>query len=193
MTLSVTDKVSSYQQLIAGLQKNAPNLVMMFASQSYTTPQIVALLQTLITSNNTVLSTKSAWHDAVVANTKAEAQYAPLVAELTQTIKVMYSNAETTLATFGLTPKKPRKPLTTEQLATRNAKAEATRKARGTTSKKQKATVSGNVVGVNIVPVTNSPSAPAASPPVASANPSVATPPVTPATSNGASTATPHS
>jgi hypothetical protein len=82
----------------------------------------------------------------LVANDALETQNAPLVAMLKQQIEAMYSNAETTLAQFGLTPKKPRKPLTTEELA---AKAAATWLARGTTSKKQKATD-----GVNIVPVT---------------------------------------
>ncbi len=201
-TPSMKTKVASIQQLITGIQKNAPNLVLILASQSYTSPQIVALLQSLVTAANLVLSTKSTWHDAVVANDQLEKQQEPLVALLRSQIASMYSNAETTLAEFGLTPRKPRKPLTTEALAARAAKAAATRKARGTTSKKQKAAVTGNVTGVTITPVTSGAStapAPAAStaapaapvpPPVSSVATSPATPVTSSGTSNGAAAGT---
>jgi hypothetical protein len=150
------EKNTEYQQLISGIQKNSPNIVLALASQTYTAPQIVALLETLLAASSLVVSSKTGWHDAVTANAKLEVQYAPLVAELKTIIQAMYSNAETTLTQFGLTPKKARPPLTTQQLAARTAKAAATRKARGTTSKKQKEAISGGVTGVNIVPLTGS-------------------------------------
>jgi hypothetical protein len=159
--------------------------VLALASQTYTAPQIVAFLESLLAAVSLVSTSKTTWHDAVVANAKLEVQYAPLVTELKPIISNMYSNAETTLVQFGLTPKKPRKPLTTEQLAARAAKAAATRKARGTTSKKQKDTISGNVTGVTIVPVTGASGTSTGSTPstataasVASATPAA---PVTPA------------
>ena len=194
MTISIQDKITAYQQLIAGIQKNAPNLVLMIANQTYTTPQIVTVLQSLINTGTTVSGAKTAWHDAVQGNQKAEAQYGPLVTELRQMIELMYSSAETTLAEFGLQPKKPRKPLTTEALAARAAKAKATRAARGTTSKKQKSTISGNVTGVTITPVTTLSSTPAASTSsagtaatsVAPATPPAVSAPVPSGTSNGA-------
>jgi hypothetical protein len=181
--------VAEYQAIIAGLQKHNPNLTILIASQTYTSAQLVQALQTLISSGNAVLTARTAAHDAVVADAKVEAQYAPLIRELKQSIALMYSNAATTLADFGITPRKPRKPLSTEALAARAAKAKATRVARGTTSKKQKATVTGNVTGVNIVPVTGSASS--AAPPAPATAP--ASPTVTPSPSGAAaSAAAPH-
>jgi hypothetical protein len=56
----------------------------MIANQTYTTPQIVTVLQSLINTGTTVFGAKTAWHDAAQGNQKAEAQSAPLVAELRQ-------------------------------------------------------------------------------------------------------------
>jgi hypothetical protein len=162
MTTSIQDKTTEYQQLVAGIQKNAPNLILTIGSQSYTSPQIVTVLQSLVSSSTTVATAKSAWHDAVLANQKVEKQCAPLVSELRQMIELMFSNSESTLAEFGLTPRRARKPMTTEQRAARAAKAKATREARGTTGKAQKAKLTGNVTGVTITPVVTTSSAPAA-------------------------------
>ena len=47
-TMTVQDRTTEYQQLISGIQKNSPNIVLALASQTYTAPQIVALLETLL-------------------------------------------------------------------------------------------------------------------------------------------------
>jgi hypothetical protein len=71
---------------------------------------------------------------------------------------------------------KARQPLPTEKRAAATAKLRATRTARGTTSKKQKLAVKGDVTGVTVTPITTP--APA-SPPAAPAGPApVATSPV---------------
>jgi hypothetical protein len=160
--ISKAELVAEYQQLIAGLQKNAPNLALIIASQTYTTSQIITILQSLVTSGSSVITTKSSWHVAVLANNKLEAQYALLVSALRVQLGSMYSDNETTLADFGLSPRKQAKPLTVEEAAAKKAKAAATRLARGTTSKQKKAAITGNVTGVTITPVTSA-SAPAAS------------------------------
>jgi hypothetical protein len=86
------------------------------------------------------------------------------------------------LADFGLQPPKARKPLTNEQRAAAVAKLRATRAARGTTSKKQKLSVKGDVTGVQITPVRTAPAAstasirPASSPPQPASNTSTAPP-----------------
>jgi len=197
MTTTQQTYIREIQSLITGIEKHAPNIALTIASQTYTSAQLVLALQALITSSSAVLTTKTAWHDAVQGNLKTVAQNAPLVSELRQTVGLMFSNAEATLADFGLTPRKPRKPLSADALVARAAKAKATRAARGTSSKKQRATVSGNVTGVSITPIvlpapapsaTSSPTAPAAgpgAPAVSSVSPG--TPPqVVSAATNGA-------
>ena len=56
-----------------------------------------------------------------------------------------YGNATETLADYGLKPPKARAPRTSEQKASAVVRLRATRKARGTTSKKQKALIHGVV------------------------------------------------
>ena len=69
-------------------------------------------------------------------------------------VRGTFGESPEVLADFGLLPKKVRKPLTVEQLAAAKAKRAATRKARGTTSKKQKLAVKGDVTGVVVTPIT---------------------------------------
>jgi len=58
-TLTTRQKVTTYQQLIAGIQKNAPNLVLIIASQTYTTAQVVTILQSLPTGPSRSTWTRS--------------------------------------------------------------------------------------------------------------------------------------
>lgn len=67
-----------------------------------------------------------------------------VVALITSILNVTFAVAPakpTTLAALAIVPRKTPKPLSVEALAARTAKADATRKARGTTSKKQKAAI----------------------------------------------------
>ena len=86
-------------------------------------------------------------------------------------VKATFGDSPEVLADFGLAPKKARKPLTVEQKAAAKAKRDATRKARGTTSKKQKSQVKGDVTGVTITPITSAdaPSASSSAAPTGSA------------------------
>ena len=106
----------------------------------------------------------------------------------------MFSNQVSTLTAFAIAPRKVPVPLTAAKRAAAIAKAKATRLARGTTSKKQKAALTGDVTGVTITPVTSSAVIPAAPPlPVATAVPVLApaTPPALPAAPVPAGTAAP--
>jgi hypothetical protein len=67
---------------------------------------------------------------------------------------VTYGNATQTLADYGLSPAKARAPQSSEQKAAAAAKVRATRKARGTTSKKQKAAIKGTVTAPAVTPAT---------------------------------------
>ena len=98
---SLQADIDEYQDFINGIQKHATNINMTIASQTYTTAQVVQILQSLVTAGTSVLSTKTAWHDAVQGNQQMETQYAAFITNLRQTITAMYSNAESTLADFG--------------------------------------------------------------------------------------------
>jgi len=106
--------------------------------------------------------------DAVAATQGLQAQVDPIIEIYKRFVQATYANATPTLADFGIAPPKVRAPRTAEQKAASAAKAAATRKARGTAGKKQKAAVKGNVAGITVTPITTqivpSPSAQPASP-----------------------------
>jgi hypothetical protein len=123
------------------------------ASVAYTPAQITTALQTVVTLYSAVATAQS----AVKAKLTAERAQVPplldLMVALVAYLKLTYSESPDVLADFGLGPKKERTPLTAEKQTAANAKRDATRKARGTTSKKAKQAVKGNVVDVTITPI----------------------------------------
>ena len=153
------------------------------ASVVYTPAQIATALTALVTLYAAVDTAKSAVKVKLVAEAAQAPALLSLMAALVSYVKLTYSESPDVLTDFGLQPKKVRAPLTTAQKAVANAKREATREARGTTSKKAKKAVKGDVVGVTVTPVK------AGQPVVA---PSAA--PSTPAATGGATGGTtPHS
>jgi hypothetical protein len=75
------------------------------------------------------------------------------MAALMQYVRLTFSGSPDVLADFGLKPRKAPTPLTAEQKAAANAKRQATRAARGITTKAAKQAKTGNVIGVSITPV----------------------------------------
>jgi hypothetical protein len=200
--------VAQYQALIAGIQKYAGNATFMVASQRFTAAQAVTFLQTLHDTSAATAAAKAAWKQSLASDEAAEAQNGSLAREIRDTIAIMFSNAAATLQGFGMAPRKKPTPLTTAARAAANAKAAATREARGTKGAAQKAAITGNVTGVTITPVvtptagasTAPTPAAAASPPAASVTaplaapaaegPTPAAPPVpAPVASNGVAAA----
>jgi len=180
--ISLTD----YQALIAGIQKYAPNAIFQVASQTLTAAQAVAFLQTLHDSSAARIAAKAALAQAIHADQTLEAQNGLVARDIRDTVALMFSNAPATLAAFNLSMRKPPRPLTTEALAARSAKARATRAARGTKGKLQKAAIVGNVTGVTITPVvTPTTPTPATTPTAPTTTTNGATPVAPAAAANG--------
>jgi len=93
----------------------------------------------------------------VQAKLAAEKTQAPplrsLMAALVAYVKVTYSASPDVLADFGIAPKKAATPLTTEEKVVAVARRVSTRSARGTTGKKAKQAIKGDVVNVILTPV----------------------------------------
>jgi hypothetical protein len=167
-------KLAQLQALIGGLQKQLPNGQFTLGNSAYTTATLVQTLQSLIGAIAAVNTAQANAKVAVAAMNKVATQVDPVVQNLRNNLLTMYGDAADTLALFDLAPRKAPAPRTSEEKAASAAKAEATRKARGTTSKKQKLAVTGNVTGITITPITTPGSA------TPSAQPVPATPAVTP-------------
>jgi hypothetical protein len=174
-TTTKATKTTRATQLLAGFQKHLANVTnITLASVAYTPAQITAGLTALVALYAAVDAAKS----AVKAKLTAEAAQAPallsLMAALVSYVKLSFSESPDVLADFGLEPKKSATPLTTEQKTVANAKRESTREARGTTSKKAKKAVKGDVIGVTVTPVKAG--APVVAPSAAPSTPAAAAP-----------------
>jgi hypothetical protein len=180
-----TDEITADQKLIDGLNKHATSIPgIVIAGASATTKDIVVTLQSRVDSARTVQSSRASWLAAVQTDRALRDKTKTYVSGLRQALLVAFAGQIDVLADFGLTPRKPRVVTPEEKVATA-AKARATRVARHTMGKKQKAAIKGTVAPTEPAP------APAPSPPVASPPATPAPTPVMPAPAPGVTTPAP--
>ncbi len=155
------DRLASLQKLIDGVNKHAsaiPSLMILGAAM--TPAQIVTAVQAIVATAQVVTTTRAAWQNAVKADHTERQNTKTFVSGLKQALLVAFAGQIDVLADFGLTPRKP--PVRTpEQKQAAAAKAKATRAARHTMGKKQKAKVTGTTAQTQSPPPAGSP-APAA-------------------------------
>jgi hypothetical protein len=144
------------QALIAGTQKHFPGGSFTLGKATFTTDSLVKLLGSLATAIQSLNAAQSGAKDARKALQGIEAQVSPVIGLYKRFLHVTFGSATTDLADFALQAPKPRKVLSTEEKTVAAAKAKATRVKRGTTSKKQKLAVKGDVTGVVLTPITDS-------------------------------------
>jgi hypothetical protein len=147
---------TSYAALVAGLQANyAPDDVFPTPTGNQTRDQLVATFQQFISAAETTKSSYSTWRGNVQTERQIEASVSPLRAVVRSTLDATYGKDSPYLLQYGFQPHKVgvRSAVSTMTAVVKN---EATRKARGTTGKKQKLAISGNVTGVEVTPVTAS-------------------------------------
>jgi hypothetical protein len=157
--------LAGVQALVAGTQKHFPNGSFTLGNVTYTTASLVQAIQVLEDALTALNAAHATVRDAVQAHRAAQAKVAPLLRDYQTFLRAAFSTAATPLADFGLTPVRAPRPLDSEQRATATAKLRATRLARGTTSKKQKLAIKGDVTSVLVTPVTLAgPSSPTAAP-----------------------------
>jgi hypothetical protein len=179
------------QALIAGTQKHFPNGQFTLGNVAYTTATLVPALQSLVDALTAVNAAHASARDAITALKGVSAKITPLVQAYRRYVLAAFANATQELADFGMSPPKARAPRTSEQKAATVAKLRATRKARGTTSKKQKLEIQGDVTGVQITPITGSANAsPTAAPQPAAQPASTASNAPAPATAPAAASTT---
>ncbi|MDP9002077.1 MAG: hypothetical protein M3O46_18445 [Myxococcota bacterium] len=159
------------QALIAGTQKHFPNGSFTLGNTAYTAEALIQALKSLENALVSLNTAHTSVKDAGMAFTAIQASVGPLVRDYTRFVAAAFSTAPPQLADFGLQPPKARKPLASDKRAAATAKMRATRAARGTTSKKRKLAVKGDVTGVEIKPVTSTPATSPVAPPAASGAP----------------------
>ncbi len=148
MIISKNNKVTLAKRaldLVAGTLKHTPNGSFTIGSESFTAANLVQLLQGLADAIAKVDDAKAAWQDALTSLDDEYAKVDPVLRGYQSLLLATYGNAPATLADYGLAPRRARKPLDSEKRAAATAKMRATRIARGTGGKKQKAAIKGDV------------------------------------------------
>jgi len=154
MTPSRTLTEAQLRALITSIPIYCANTIFTLSGQTFTSPQLVTLITSVLNASTAVTAARASMKAALLAEEKLVLGNVVLVREARDTLGLMFNTVPETLSAFAIVARKPPTPLSTEARAAATAKAKATRIARGTTSKKQKATISGNVTGVTITPVT---------------------------------------
>jgi hypothetical protein len=130
---------TSNQALVSGLEKHGAALpTIMVGGVSTKTSDVIAVLLADIAAANAVEPARATWQTAVQEARDQRAKSKPVASGARQYVQMMFAGQIATLADFGLTPGKPRTPLTPEQKAASVAKAKATRAARHTMGTQQK-------------------------------------------------------
>jgi hypothetical protein len=175
-------QVSAEQKMIVGLQKHEQTLTsLVIGGTTYKTADVITVVQTLVNSAQAVVSSRATWQANVIADKNARTKNKTFMSGLRQSLLVAFSSSVDVLADFGMTPRKTPAARTPEEKAEATAKALATRAARHTLGKKQKAQIKGTVAASPPQgDVTKVPATPA-SPPVASATPASTAPAAAPA------------
>ena len=178
-TQSKASALVHVQALMAGTEKHFPNGSFTLGNAAYTTASLVQAFKALADALTVLAAAHASTRDAVTALREAETKVTPLMRDYRNFLRATFSTAHAQLADFGLAPPKARSPLSSEKRVAAAAKMRATRAARGTTSKKQKLAVKGDVTGVLVTPITAA--GPSSPPTAAPAVPAPAPTPVAPA------------
>jgi hypothetical protein len=155
-------QLASDSALLAGVKKHIATLsTVTVAGQSYTPTEVVATLQPLVDTGTAAATSKVTWQDSVKAAATAQAEAKAFVAQLRLAIYVLFGNSASILSDFGMVPRKVR---TTDPLAQVVAaeRRRATRKARGTMGKVEKASIKGSVPATISIAVPGAELAPSA-------------------------------
>jgi hypothetical protein len=152
MKQPMSKQLALVQALIAGIHKHfstASSLA--FGGQTTTPAALITLLTAFVSAMNALIAARAQTKNCEVALDLQETALAGIIKALKAYVLATFTDAAT-LADFGLAPPKSRRPLTAAELALRAARSAATRKARGTMGKVQKAAIKGSVPAASPVP-----------------------------------------
>ena len=139
------DQITADQTMADGLNKHSATIPPIFvAGATVPLKDIITTLQTRITASKNVQPARATWLAAVKADRDERATSETLVSAVKQSLLVFFAGQVDTLSDFGLTGRKV--PVVSPEVrVAAAAKAKATREARHTLGKAQKAKIKGTV------------------------------------------------
>jgi hypothetical protein len=136
------------QEVLNGIETELQSMPPMFLGGETYTPQTLAdFVQSRIDKASAVLTTRAAWEDALRAYDEVNKKATVVLGDLRHLVMAAFGRSTPKLASFGFAlPKVPT--MTAEQRSKAALKAIATRKARKTMGRKQKALIKGEPAAV---------------------------------------------
>ena len=133
--------------LITGLTDSPPQEVtsLLVNGKKYKMPELLAALTAFADKYEATDEAFATFRTALAARAEIEEDAVHLVQGVRTVLKGMYGKKSVVLETYGITPDKEPVPLTPQQEVVKVAKAKATRIARHTMGKKQKAKIKGEL------------------------------------------------
>jgi len=149
------------QKLVDGFNRHGSEIGAVLIDGKKVTPaDVIQVAQACVAASKAAEASRAAWQTAVKADKDQRARASVFLTQVRQALLVMFASSIDSLADFGLAPRKrqaPKPPVKVEAAT----KAKATREARGTKGKRQKAKIKG---AVHPAPVTSSTAAAPAAP-----------------------------
>jgi hypothetical protein len=137
-------ELSLLRQMAAGLAKHFAGKSLVMGGTTIKADDIVANIDAIETEVAAADAARTTWSQLLEVANKSRSGFAPTLTDLRRYLQGTFGVGSKTLLDFGLTPQKP--PATTAQTtATAVTKRAATREARHTMGKKQKAAIHGSV------------------------------------------------
>jgi hypothetical protein len=143
MNMNNSTLIALLKNLITGIQKNQPKGSFLLGGTKYTAPQVVDALQSVVDALLATEAARSSLKDALVASDALVVKYGDLVLNLKHLLQVQAGSSSSTLAEYGLTPRKPHGTTSPKVKVAAADKALATRTARHTMGSKQKSQITG--------------------------------------------------
>jgi hypothetical protein len=129
------------QEVVNGIEKELQSMPTLFVGGASYTPQaLVAFVQTRTEQASAILAARAAWEKAVSDYDALDKRMNVVLADLRNLVMGAFGRDTPKLASFGFLPPKP-STRTPEQRAKAALKGAATRRARKTMGKKQKAQI----------------------------------------------------
>lgn len=166
-----SDKRNSDMKLQQGIAQHFKGKTIAFGGGEHKLADVTGLLQNNVDMWNKHEQAKLVSHDALVKANASEAAIAPTRRALVAYVVAHFGASNPLLADFGITPKKDRRSLNTDEKSLMVKRIRATREARGTMGKREREKIHGTIDGAPVV-VAQTPAPPVVvqAPPIAYAS-----------------------
>jgi hypothetical protein len=136
------NRIGKEQDIINGIQKHLGNKgTLVVNGEKHSVPEIVAIVEGRVNATAKVAASRDVLSKDVAAERETLALSDAFMADLRQAILVAFGTTSEALVEFGIAAPKKRRALTAMEKVQRTAKANATRKLRGTMGPRKRSTI----------------------------------------------------